>query len=44
MKPGTRDTGLTNNRKEFKIYSKCFLREATDILKQEWHDQVSVLK
>lgn len=32
MKPGTRNTGLVNNRKEFKIYSKYFLREATDIL------------
>lgn len=44
MKPDTGKVGLVNNRKEFKIYSKYFLREATDILKREWHDQVCVLK
>lgn len=44
MKPSTRNIGLVNNRKEFKIYSKYFLGEAIDIVKQEWHDQVPVLK
>ena len=33
MRPGARNTGLVNNRKEFKIYSKYFLREAIDIVK-----------
>lgn len=31
MKPDTGKAGLINNRKEFKIYSKYFQREATDI-------------
>lgn len=33
MKPDTGDVGLVNNRKEFKIYPKHFLREVTDVLK-----------
>lgn len=34
MKPDTGEVGLVNNRKEFKIYPKYFLRKATDVLKQ----------
>ena len=35
MKPDAEEVWLVNNRKEFKIYSKYFLRETIDILKQK---------
>lgn len=31
VKTETREEGLVNNRKDLKIYSNCFLREAPDI-------------